>query len=96
MSEYLLRRLVYFVPLLFLVTVVTFSVALLLPGDPALAYIGEANMRDKVMYETMRKELGLDQPIPTSARGWVITAMITGEEVSPKPPKRATSEGTPV
>src|SRR5438552_1493940 len=70
-SEYLLRRLVYFVPLLFLVTVVTFSVALLLPGDPALAYIGEANMRDKVMYETMRKELGLDQPIPVQYAKWL-------------------------
>ena len=50
MTEYLLRRLVYIVPLLFLVTLVTFSVALLLPGDPALAYIGEANMRDKVTH----------------------------------------------
>ena len=58
LREYLLRRLLYFIPVLFLVTVVTFSIALLLPGDPALAYIGEANMRDKVMYETMRKELG--------------------------------------
>src|SRR5215475_12786878 len=69
--EYLARRLVYIVPLLFLVTLVTFSVALLLPGDPALAYIGEANMRDRVMYETMRRELGLDQPIPMQTRsGW--------------------------
>ena len=41
MIEYLARRLVYIVPLLFLVTLVTFSVALLLPGDPALAYIEE-------------------------------------------------------
>ena len=71
MIEYLARRLVYIVPLLFLVTLVTFSVALLLPGDPALAYIGEANMRDRVMYETMRKELGLDQPIPMQYAKWL-------------------------
>jgi peptide/nickel transport system permease protein len=69
--EYLARRLVYIVPLLFLVTLVTFSVALLLPGDPALAYIGEANMRDRVMYETMRKELGLDRPIPMQYAKWL-------------------------
>jgi len=69
--EYFLRRLIYIVPLLFLVTVVTFSIALLLPGDPALAYIGEANMRDRAMYETMRKELGLDQPIPVQYAKWV-------------------------
>ena len=71
MSEYLLRRLLYVVPLLFLVTLVTFSVSLLLPGDPALAYIGEANMRDKAMYETMRKELGLDQPVPVQYAKWL-------------------------
>jgi peptide/nickel transport system permease protein len=58
-------------PLLFLVTFVTFSVALLLPGDPALAYIGEANMRDRAMYETMRRELGLDQSVPVQYVKWL-------------------------
>ena len=70
-----MRRLAYFVAVLFIVTVVTFSVALLLPGDPALAYIGEANMRDKVMYETMRKELGLDQPIQVQYAKWLGRAL---------------------
>ena len=75
MTDYILRRIAYFVAVLFLVTVVTFSVALLLPGDPALAYIGEANMRDKVMYETMRKELGLDQPMPVQYAKWLARAL---------------------
>jgi peptide/nickel transport system permease protein len=74
-TEHVLRRLLYFVAVLFLVTMVTFSVALLLPGDPALAYIGEANMRDKAMYETMRKELGLDQPIPVQYAKWLGRAL---------------------
>ena len=71
MRTYLLRRLLYVLPLLFLVTFVTFSVALLLPGDPALAYIGEANMRDRAMYETMRRELGLDQSVPVQYVKWL-------------------------
>ncbi len=71
MREYILRRIVYFALVILLVTMVTFSVALLLPGDPALAYIGEANMRDRAMYETMRKELGLDQPIPVQYAKWL-------------------------
>src|SRR5206468_11027186 len=71
MRQYILRRIVYFALVILLVTMVTFSVALLLPGDPALAYIGEANMRDRVMYETMRKELGLDQPIPVQYAKWL-------------------------
>jgi peptide/nickel transport system permease protein len=74
-TQYLLRRLAYFVAVLGIVTMVTFSVALLLPGDPALAYIGEANMRDKVMYETMRRELGLDQPIPVQYAKWLARAL---------------------
>ena len=75
MTEYVLRRIAYFVAVLFVVTLVTFSVALLLPGDPALAYIGEANMRDKTMYETMRKELGLDQAIPVQYAKWLGRAL---------------------
>jgi peptide/nickel transport system permease protein len=75
LTEYVLRRIAYFVAVLFVVTLVTFSVALLLPGDPALAYIGEANMRDKTMYETMRKELGLDQAIPVQYAKWLGRAL---------------------
>ena len=64
MAPYLFRRLLYFIPVIFLVTVVVFAITMLLPGDPALAFLGEANMRDKVAYEAMRKELGLDRPLP--------------------------------
>jgi peptide/nickel transport system permease protein len=71
MARYLFRRLLYFVPVVFLVTVVVFSITMLLPGDPALAFLGEANMRDKVAYETMRKELGLDRPIPVQYAIWI-------------------------
>ena len=71
MREYILRRLAALVPVLFLVSVVTFSVNLLLPGDPALAYIGEANINDKLMYEAVRQELGLDQPIPVQYVKWL-------------------------
>ena len=71
MREYILRRLAALVPVLFLVSVVTFAVNLLLPGDPALAYIGEANINDKVMYEAVRQELGLDQPIPVQYVKWL-------------------------
>ena len=71
MARYLFRRLLYFIPVVFLVTVVVFAITMLLPGDPALAFLGEANMRDKVAYETMRKELGLDRPIPVQYAIWL-------------------------
>ncbi len=71
MTQYLLRRLFYFVPVVFLVTVVVFSITMLLPGDPAMAFLGEGNINDKVAYEAMRQELGLDQPVPVQYARWL-------------------------
>src|SRR5260221_100384 len=48
-----------------------FAADLLLPGDPALAYIGEANINNRVMYLAVREELGLDQPIPVQYVKWL-------------------------
>src|SRR3990172_6795374 len=71
MTTYLLRRMVYFVPVIFLVTVVVFCITLLLPGDPALAFLGEGNINDKVAYQAMRTELGLDDPVYVQYGKWV-------------------------
>src|SRR5437870_10845247 len=70
-TGYIVRRLVALVPVLFFVSIVTFAVNLLLPGDPALAYIGEANINNRVMYLAVREELGLDQPIPVQYVKWL-------------------------
>ena len=75
MIGYVLRRLAALIPVLFFVSIVTFAVTLLLPGDPALAYIGEANINDKEMYEAVRQELGLDQPIPVQYVKWLGRAL---------------------
>ena len=75
MAPYLFRRLLYFVPVVFLVTVVVFLITMMLPGDPAMAFLGEANIHDKVAYETMRKELGLDRPIPVQYVIWLGRAL---------------------
>jgi peptide/nickel transport system permease protein len=71
LQRYLLRRAVQAVPTLLLVTLVTFSITMLLPGDPALAFLGEAQAMDKVAYDAMRRELGLDQPIPVQYALWL-------------------------
>ena len=75
MQRYLLRRAVQAVPTLLLVTLVTFSITMLLPGDPALAFLGEAQAMDKVAYNAMRQELGLDQPIPIQYVLWLNRAL---------------------
>ncbi|MBV9357999.1 MAG: ABC transporter permease [Chloroflexi bacterium] len=75
MTGFILRRLVALCPVLFFVSVVTFGVTLLLPGDPALAYIGEQNISDKEMYQAVREQLGLDQPIPIQYVKWLARAL---------------------
>ena len=75
MGRYLLRRIVHFVPVLFVVSLIAFTVTLLLPGDAALAMLGESNIHDKVAYEAMRTELGLDQPIPVQYAKWLGRAL---------------------
>jgi peptide/nickel transport system permease protein len=74
-AQFLLRRLFYFIPVIFLVTVVVFAITMLLPGDPALAFLGEGGIRDKIAYEAMRQELGLDRSLPVQYVHWLGKAL---------------------
>jgi peptide/nickel transport system permease protein len=72
MPRFIARRLVATVPLLFLISVLAFSLILLLPGDPALAILGDevANANNKQAYYALRAEMGLDEPIPVQYLRW--------------------------
>ena len=69
MSEYILRRLLLMVPVAFLVTIMSFALVRLSPGDPVLIYAGEE--RDPVSLQELRVELGLDQPLPVQYVAWL-------------------------
>jgi peptide/nickel transport system permease protein len=77
MPRFIARRLVAMVPLLVLVSIMAFSLVLLLPGDPALAILGEevANANDKQAYYALRRDLGLDDPIPIQYLNWAGRAL---------------------
>jgi peptide/nickel transport system permease protein len=77
-GKYVLRRLATSTPTVFLVTILAFSIILLLPGDPALAILGEELARDKQLYQALRDELGLDRPIPVQYWDW-LTKAATGD-----------------
>ncbi len=62
------------IPTILIVSMVAFSVIMLLPGDPALAILGESQAKDQVAYESLRKELGLDRPLPIQYLEWVTRA----------------------
>ncbi|MDR7545161.1 MAG: ABC transporter permease [Armatimonadota bacterium] len=61
MRAYLARRLFLLVPTLFGVTLATFLMLRLTPGDPVQIMLGEFASRERVL--ELRRELGLDRPL---------------------------------
>jgi ABC-type dipeptide/oligopeptide/nickel transport system permease component len=60
MTSYIIRRLLQLVLVLFGVTLITFSMLKLVPGDPAVALAGKGATPDRIAY--VRHERGLDRP----------------------------------
>ena len=79
MGKYLLRRLVISVPILFGITVFTFLMVNLAPGDPVAALIDPetASQLGPEWYELQRARLGLDAPLPVRYVRWV-TQLVQG------------------
>lgn len=74
MTGYILRRLVLFLPVLFLVSVVIFCVVRLLPGDAALIRLmgaGEGQATG-AQVRALREELGLNKPLPNQYLDWLV------------------------
>src|SRR5436305_11583595 len=61
MAFFLARRLLYVVPVLIAVSLLTFSIASLLPGDLAYTILGDQATPETLA--ALRRDLGLDQPI---------------------------------
>src|SRR3989442_1205985 len=70
MRDYILRRLVSMVPVLFIVSIIAFGLLYVLPGDPAIAIMGE-NAGNRQTYLALRRELGLDQPLYMQYWSWL-------------------------
>jgi peptide/nickel transport system permease protein len=69
-------KLLLLVPVVFLVSVATFMMTELLPGDPAVAILGENATPERVA--VVREQLGLDKPIVTRYLDWAGGAL-TGD-----------------
>ena len=69
MHIYIMKRLIQAIPVIFLVTVLTFSLVHLVPGDPALMRAGEDATPEQV--EAIREAMGLNEPIPRQYAKWV-------------------------
>lgn len=63
MFAYILKRLAVLIPTFLGVTLLTFSLIRLIPGDPVEVMMGERSL-DPAVHAAALKRLGLDQPLP--------------------------------
>jgi peptide/nickel transport system permease protein len=67
--RYVLKRLVHMIPLLILISMITFGISKLAPGDFLTARMADPSMT-KERLDLERKRLGLDQPVPIQYVNW--------------------------
>jgi peptide/nickel transport system permease protein len=75
--QYILRRLAMVVPMLLGITIITYFIISLAPGDPVSAMINpqELNVRSDAELDQIRSDLGLDDPIPVRYALWLKEAV---------------------
>lgn len=73
MTTLVMRRLALTLPLLFAVSVLTFVLTALAPGDPAATILGSAATPEKVA--DLRQQLGLDDPLWLQYWHWLSNAV---------------------
>src|SRR4030095_771661 len=85
MSQYLLKRILLFIPTLIAITLITFTISRLAPGDPTELKVGVSNENMKSEGKSQlnqeakdyyKKKWGLDKPIPVQYVLW-LTNMFT-------------------
>lgn len=73
---YIIRRIILFVVTMVLVSLITFSVFQVMPGDPIRIMLGTE--ADETQVATLKKQLGLDQPLYVQYIDWV-KGLVTGD-----------------
>jgi peptide/nickel transport system permease protein len=69
MLNYILRRIMQTLVLLFLVSLLAFSLVEIMPGDPASAILGAGATQEQLL--ELRHEMGLDQPFMERYGNWL-------------------------
>lgn len=81
MTTYIIRRLLWGLVVLFLVSLIVFFSIRLIPGDPVLIYAAQQQSGGSInpeQLERMRVEYGLDKPVPVQYWNWV-KGVVTGD-----------------
>jgi peptide/nickel transport system permease protein len=73
--QYLLRRLLAAIPVLFAVSIIIFSLVRLIPGDAVMLMLAEVGRVPKDELNQVRAELGLDQPFLQQYVSWITNVL---------------------
>jgi peptide/nickel transport system permease protein len=76
MGKVIISRLLRLAATLLAVTFLTFSLTSLLPGDPVNAILGVESNQDPELVETIRADLGLDDPFLVRYATWLWNAVV--------------------
>lgn len=71
MGRYFIRRLIQFIPVLLGITLISFAIMEVAPGDPALLYMDRSTNPSPEDVQRLRQELGLDKPLPMRYASWL-------------------------
>ena len=70
MTRYIVRRLLQFIPLLFLISLLFFALLQVLPGGPLAAYENNPNVTSQDLAR-LEQQLGLNDPLPVKYVKWL-------------------------
>ena len=78
MLRYIARRLLLTVPILFVITVATFTLMSIVIGDPVLLILGPDVNADQATIDRLRQQLGVNRPLPVQYADW-LRHVVTGD-----------------
>jgi len=78
MKKYIINRLLVLIPVLFLVSVIVFSLIHFIPGDPVDFIFAEEDLSDPSVRADLQQMLGLDKPLPVQYLHWM-GKVLTGD-----------------
>ncbi len=70
MLKYIIRRILQAIPLLIIISIITYTIINLAPGDPIYMFVNP-DTADVMDIEALRHDLGLDKPLPVRYLIWL-------------------------
>jgi peptide/nickel transport system permease protein len=75
MLKFILKRMLHAIPLILIVTIISYAIITLAPGDPVYMFINPEQATPQDL-ELIRAQLGLNEPIPVRYIKWLSKAVV--------------------